>query len=320
MQKALYLTLVCIFLSAGLFINFILQKDFLTQLGFSGLVVVITIIFFDGAKVLSEILFFKIKGFSKVIIGIFAIFLFLISVYSTFAVRNWKARQTFEKVEKVNIHNQESNRDLAKKKARLTNQIKSLEGQINTVQKLISSLNGKKDKWLGLRYQKEITKLNNQKIALLTQMNSLDKSKISVKKRKITLQHAMAESFGSSGEKLSIITNLIIALMVDGIILFLCYNFSYLAVNKTESDPNLLKTKENKPLTKDNFMNKNKIKIQTPAPMIQPIRSAKSNVMVNGSVDYKIDNNGNGNAKNLPDQESILFFDDNHSPTETRSS
>ncbi len=232
-SKNIYLiSIIALLLITGLYINFILQKDFLTQQGFDGLLAVICICFFDASKIISEIVFFKMKGLaSKIAIGVFAVILIFLSVYTTFSVRTWKSQLTFYEMESSRKDLNAKNKQIDDRKSRLATQLKSLEEQIHTKREMIQSINSDrrtKNNWLSFQYNKEIDKLNEQKLSLLKKIDSIDQKKILTTDKQISLHKAMSQALGNEGQNLELLTNLMIALVTDGIILFLCFSLSFL--------------------------------------------------------------------------------------------
>ncbi len=228
-----------ILLSLALTLNFILQQDYFNQIGFAGIVVFISIILLDTSKVLSETMFFRIKHcIAKYILAVFSIVLLIISAYTTFSVRQHKTYMAHTSIEKDNQSITEKNTSIKQQKQRLQDQISSIDGQIKTKQSLITSLqDDEKGKWLRHRYNKEIDKLDIQKSPLLKEINKLDKQIIPIDKKKVSLQTALALSIGIKAMKIETITNLTIALTIEGIIIFLCYSLSFvLRTNRTKSE------------------------------------------------------------------------------------
>ncbi|GMT49581.1 MAG: hypothetical protein IEMM0008_1120 [bacterium] len=236
------IVLVSILLATGLYINFILQKDFLTKLGFEGLLAIICILFFDASKIISEIVFFNLKSISsKLIIGTFALLLAFLSVYTTFSERTWKSQVKSLEMEDYNHAILERNLQIENSKKRLKTQLKSLDEQIDTKRNLITKLkedsNKNNDKWLLFQYNKEIfqynkeiDKLNKDKSGLLSQIDTIDRTKVINPKKHYSLKDALKNGIGAvQGENLEIISNLVIAVVTDGIILFLCFSLSFLA-------------------------------------------------------------------------------------------
>ena len=235
MKKNTFLIIsISVLLLTGLYINFILQKDFLTQIGFEGFLAIICILFFDSSKIISEILFFRMKNFmSRFIVGIFAILLIFLSIYTTFSVRTWKSQQTFKTTENRNMSFKERNKQIEESKQRLTNQLTSLEEQIKMKRDLVHEMNNKnQNKWITFRYNKEINTLNEQKLLLLKKIENLNTEVVFSTKETTTLPQAMIDKLGGKGEELELLINLIIASVTDGIILFLCFGLSFVISQK----------------------------------------------------------------------------------------
>ncbi|MDH5680198.1 MAG: hypothetical protein OEZ36_01310 [Spirochaetota bacterium] len=235
------IAVISVLLITGLYINFILQKDFLTQLGFDGLLAIICIIFFDASKIISEILFFKMKtAFSRVVIGIFAFLLIFLSVYTTFSVRTWKSELTSQEIESVNLNLKAKNDRVKEARKRLNNQLDSLEEQIKTKREMILALNKDEkskngNKWLAYHYNKDMNRLNQQKVALLKKIEDVDKRKIVRSDTPVSMHKAITNRLGAKGENMEMVINLVIALVTDGIILFLCYGLSFLLVQQEQN-------------------------------------------------------------------------------------
>ncbi len=297
------IVLVSILLATGLYINFILQKDFLTQLGFEGLLAIVCILFFDASKIISEIVFFNLKSISsKLVIGTFALLLVLLSVYTTFSVRTWKSQMKFQETKDYNHAIQERNQQIENSKQRLRSQMDDLNEQIKTKRNLITKLkedsNKNNDKWLLFQYNKEIflynkeiDKLNKDKSGLMTRIDKVDKTKVINPKKHYSLKEALKKGLGAvQGENLEVITNFVIAVITDGIILFLCFSLSFLAgarIQDIKEKPPL----SSQPVTAPSNGDPNKAMNQETLPLTQSITLNK-------------------NPFNPTNQETILFYDD----------
>lgn len=237
---------IFIFLAMALTLNFVLQKDYFMELGFLPWVIVISILLLDGSKILSEIVFFKYKGKTRIYIGIFSAILILLSAYTTFGVREWKSvAAQLKNDNKNNSHLVKLNR-YKEQKSRLDSQFNSLEKQIKVKQDLIASL--KKDnnaKWLRHRYNKEIGKLNKEKEKVIAKLEELDKNNKFNFKKAVTLTDALSLSLGIHSENLETLTNAIIAITVEGIIVFLSFSLSHLnTMYKSDENPNKKKMED----------------------------------------------------------------------------
>ncbi|MDH5679976.1 MAG: hypothetical protein OEZ36_00195, partial [Spirochaetota bacterium] len=166
-KKYLYTIILSLLIGIGLYINFELDRDFLSQFGFSGLIVVISIVFFIGIKIISEFFFFRLKGIGKVFTGLFAVSLIVLSITSIFFIRVYKTDTVRQHKESVNLSITKASDEATEYRDTILNQIKSLESQVRTKETQISKLDMKDDKWLIYDYNKKIEKLNAQKIALL---------------------------------------------------------------------------------------------------------------------------------------------------------
>lgn len=286
-NKNTYLTVaIAVLVLTGLYINFILQKDFLIQLGFDGMLAIVCILFFDASKIISEILFFKLKKITpKLIVRTFAVVLIFLSVYATFSVRTWKSRSNFQSLENANALLNNKNKEIKATKNRLTNQLESLEDQIKMKRTMILSFSDQnQNKWITFRYNKEINKLSEQKTALLKKIDDVVTKKVLATNQKLSLQQAMEESIGTGSEKLEIITNLVIALVTDGIILFLCFSLSFVLPEEEEA-----KLKEVHSLEE-----KDKLEIELPKQQ---------------EISYKL-TSIDENEFHIDSNENILFYDD----------
>ncbi len=228
-QKIILIVGIVFFLILALVLNFTLQRDYFHEIGISGLIVLITIVLLDGTKVMSETLFFKFKKpMAKLLLGSFALVLLIISAYTTFSVRQWKSVQSFQNVEQQNQSMKDANNIIGEKKKRLQDQIESLDEQIKAKQDLIKDLKEYENAlWLKRKYSKEIDAINQKKLPLIKDLNQLDSKLIPIDKKKISLQNALAISLNLPAMKLETVTNIVIALTVEAIIIFLCYSLSY---------------------------------------------------------------------------------------------
>lgn len=219
---------VLFFLGLALTLNFVLQKDYFLELGFLPWIIVISILLLDGTKILAEILFFKYKGRTQVLLGLFSLTLILLSAYTTFGVREWKSVQAQLKSENKNNSHLVQIKRYKDQKGRLDNQFNSLEKQIKVKEELISALKeDSKGKWLRHRYNSEIGKLNKEKEKVIAKLEKLDKENTFSFEKDVTLTDALSLSLGIQSEKLETATNAIIALTVEGIIVFLCFSLSH---------------------------------------------------------------------------------------------
>lgn len=232
---------IAVFLVLALTLNFILQKDYFAEIGFAGWVITISIILLDGSKILSEIFFFKLKwGPARISLGLFSILLLLLSAYTTFGVRQWKAHQAQLNTEYANSSVLAYNKRIKLAKQRLDKQLESLEKQIQTKESMISALKeDDKGKWLRHRYNKEMSKLNNDKKWLLKKIEDKETQIKPIDNKKVSLSDSLAAAFGMSVQRLETATNIIVALTVEAIIIFLCYSLSYSLNNNTFKFPKI---------------------------------------------------------------------------------
>lgn len=270
---------IILFLLLALTLNFVLQKDYFSEIGFAGWVITISIILLDGSKILSEIFFFKLKwGPSRISLGLFSILLLLLSAYTTFGVRQWKAHQAQLNTDFANSSVLAYNKRIRLAKQRLERQLDSLENQIQTKESMISALQeDDKGKWLRHRYNKEMTRLNNDKKQLIKQIEAKEAQFKPFDKKKVSLSDSLAASFGVSVQKLETATNIIVALTVEAIIIFLCYSLSYSLSNNTFKMP------------KFNFKRKKKLSGILEASMLDGNNG-------NNKVRYFFDNQINGDS------------------------
>ncbi len=220
---------IIILLALALTLNFFLQIDYFHEIGFVLGLAIISIALLDISKVVSETLFFRLRQKStRIILAGFSLILILISAYTTFSYRQWRSFQAHQKAEVKQNEYTLYNTRIQEKKARINTQLSGLEGQIKTKQSLITSLkDDQKGKWLRHRYNKEIDRLSRQKAPLIVELNKLDQ-KATLQKDDISFHQALTYTFGVSGLGLESVTNVVIALTVEGIILFLCFSFSHL--------------------------------------------------------------------------------------------
>ncbi len=220
---------IIILLTLALTLNFFLQIDYFHEIGFVLGLAVISIALLDISKVVSETLFFRLRQKStRIILAGFSLILILISAYTTFSYRQWHSFQAHQKAEVKQSENTLYNTRIKEKKERLNTQLSGLDGQIKTKESLIISLKDDQEgKWLRHRYNKEIDRLSRQKAPLIMELNKLDQQ-VTRPKDDITFHQALTHTFGVSGLGLESVTNIVIALTVEGIILFLCFSFSHL--------------------------------------------------------------------------------------------
>ena len=222
-----YSLIMGILLTAGLYINYELDHDFLSQFGFSGLFVTVSIIFFISIKILSEFLFFRLAGVTKYLVGVFALFTILLSISSIFFVRIWKSESVFQHTKNLNKSIEKTNNEVDTNRKLLLSQITSLDKQINIKQDIISKLNDTQDRWTIYNYNKQIDKLNTQKIALLNDLKVLKSDKVSIEKKETSLHESLNKAFGTNSNNLTIAVNLLFTLFVDGSLILLCFGLSY---------------------------------------------------------------------------------------------
>lgn len=230
-KKIFYTMILSCFLVAGLYINFELDRDFLTQFGFSGLFVVVSILFFIGLKIIAEFLFFKLQGVAKYLVGIFALFVIIGSITSIFFIRIYKSESMFQHQQAVNTSIENQKNEMSQNKSLLLSQINSVDEQIKLKMSLIGSLDGENNKWLKHRYNNEINALNAQKTALLDKFSNLKgtSSPIVQKEKVATLHDSLNRVFGVGGDKLTLGVNLIFTIFVDTALLLLIYGIAFVS-------------------------------------------------------------------------------------------
>lgn len=234
---------VFIFLVMALTLNFVLQKDYFLELGFTWWIIVLSILLLDGTKILSEILFFKYKGRTQIFLGIFSVTLILLSAYTTFGVREWKSVAAQLKSDNKNDSHITQMKMYKEQKGRLDIQFNSLEKQIKMKEDLINSLKDDQNgKWLRHRYNKEIGELNKEKEKVLIRLDNLDKENNFNFQKEVTLTDALSISLGIQSDRIETATNAIIALTVEGIIIFLCFSishFKFIVKRNKKADPSM---------------------------------------------------------------------------------
>ncbi|GMT49657.1 MAG: hypothetical protein IEMM0008_1196 [bacterium] len=229
-NKRIFSTLgIIILLALALTLNFFLQIDYFHEIGFVIGLAVISIALLDISKVASETLFFRIRHKpTRIILASFSLILILISAYTSFSVRQWHSVQTYQKAETKHSENTLYNSRVKEKKDRLNTQLRGLESQIKTKQSLITSLKDDQEgKWLRHRYNKEIDQLSRQKAPLIVGLNKLDQQ-TTHQDNELSFHEALTRTFGFSGLGIESVTNIVIALTVEGIIIFLCFSLSHL--------------------------------------------------------------------------------------------
>lgn len=272
MKNIFLILIITILLFTGLYINFILQQDFLTQFGFEGYIAILCIIFFDASKVMSEILFFQVRNFiTKLSVGLFAFSLIFLSIYTTFSVRTWKSQITIHESKNITLSVKEEEEKAERVKNRVKQQIESLDEQIEIKKSIIISLNKankSKNAWLISVYNKKLDQFTKDKIKLLRELEDIEKAKKTGVHAPLTLTKAMKERLGEKGENLELATNLVIAVLTDSIILFLCFGLSFLLGQRDHFKQNTAKSKESEnilpgynshPINLERFEKQNKI-------------------------------------------------------------
>ncbi len=239
-KKWFYTVIIGLFLIAGLFINYELDRDFLSQFGFDGFFVIISIGFFIGIKILTEFLFFRVKGVAKYFLGGFALFLIIASILSIFFVRIFKSETLFQEKENVNLTIEKQNREVDQNRGLILSQIYSLEKQVSNKQAMIKELDPTDSKWLRHRYSKDIIKLNTQKLSLLKELKTIKKGEISLTKKETTLHGALNRVFGTKSNTLTLSVNLIFTLIVDGALILLCFGLSFITKEPLKSSPEMV--------------------------------------------------------------------------------
>jgi len=222
-----YSLIMGILLIAGLYLNYELDRDFLSQFGFSGLFVTVSIIFFISIKILSEFLFFRLRGITKYLVGVFALFTILLSISSIFFVRVWKSESVFQHTKNLNRSIEKTNNEVDTNRKLLLSQINSLDKQINVKQNIISKLNDTNDRWTIYNYNQQIDKLNTHKMVLLKDLKALKSDKVSIEKKETSLHESLNKAFGTDSNNLTIAVNLLFTLFVDGSLILLCFGLSY---------------------------------------------------------------------------------------------
>lgn len=225
-KKYVYSIILSLLIGIGLYINFELDRDFLSQFGFSGVIVIISIVFFIGIKIISEFFFFRLKGIGKVMTGLFAVSLIGLSITSIFFIRVYKTDSVRQHKESVNSSISQGKSEATEYRDTILNQIKSLERQVRTKETQFSKLDMKDDKWLIYDYNKKIEKLNAQKIALLGKLPRQTAIKLDDKEKQATLHEALNRAFGVNADSLTLYVNLAFTVFVDLALLFLIYILS----------------------------------------------------------------------------------------------
>ncbi len=187
---SLYIILLLFFLFLGIYINFDLDKEFLSLSNFNQDILVISIIFFLGGKTLSELYFFSIKrwSFTKIATGLFALSLILCGVYASHVTRTYNAEQKYNKIEAQNQDINQKNQALSESKRRLQKELAGLNSQIKTIEEKISQTHFS---YIGIirSYRNDLKNFEKQKQPLLRQINKIDQQTIPLSKKKITLLH-----------------------------------------------------------------------------------------------------------------------------------
>ena len=246
---------IIILLISAIYISLELQKEFLLQLGFTGLFLYVSVIFFDICKVLSEITFFKVSNKARIIIFIYMILFISTSIYATWTVRIWKADIMLSQIEFQNISKEQEskiigsdiNRKIELIENRRTdyhNQLEMYDKQIEAKINVMNSLDPKKDKKSISGYSWELQKLQEKKDIIFEELqqfedsitgkeeNLFEESIIESKpivKKEISLFHSIENAFNISGKNFMNIANFFLALIIDSSIIFLSFITSYLS-------------------------------------------------------------------------------------------
>ncbi len=242
-KKYLLSIIISLFLLAGLYLNYELDKDFLSQFGFTGFFVIVSIVFFIGIKIISEFLFFRLTGLKKWLVGSFALFVVIGSIISIFFVRIYKSESMFQSKMNINQTIDSKNRVAAQNRLLLINQVKSIEKQIKLKTSMINDLND--SRWLKYRYAKDIGKLNTQKLVLIKDIRSLKTNEIPVTKKTTSLHSALNIALGYDSKNLTLGVNLLFTIFVDTALILLCFGLSYILGS---SPVKLINEPHNKPV------------------------------------------------------------------------
>ncbi len=189
-KKIIFTAILGFFLFLGFYINFDLDKEFLSQSNYNKNVLVVTIIFFIGLKALIELYFFSIKkiNFTKIITGVFALALVVAGVYAGYLVRTYSAEEQYMTTEAANQDIDRKNKSLDESKKRLQSQIESYDSQIKTIQ---DKINDTHFTYTGLirSYRKEINQINIEKNKLSARLDKIASLYVPFSKKKTTLLH-----------------------------------------------------------------------------------------------------------------------------------
>lgn len=232
-KKYLLTAILSFFLINGIYINIILDRDFLAQIGLEGHIILASLIFFIGTKVIAEYFFFSLKGLKKWFVGFYALFIITASILSIFFIRVWKAEKIYSQKESFNSIVQKKNQQRSQKINLYKDRLKELKEQINLKKSLIQKADKIENKWLRHRYNKEINELSKEEKNIFSQYLALINQPIKKEKHKESLQSTLDKTFGHQSKSFLTFVNLILAILVDGSLILLSFGLSYIL--KTES-------------------------------------------------------------------------------------
>jgi len=235
--KYILLIILVVILSGAVYLTFVLDRDFLTEFGLNGITAIVGLTVVLSGKLLCEFLYFRLKGVGKYLIGSFAFLIIVCTLLSIFFVRVQKSVGTHNHKTEINHILTERDQNLIEDRKLLKEGIVSIESQIKSKQSQITKLDTEKDKWLILRYQKEVGKLNNQKLTLITKMQDIKPLKIKDAQKETSLHSALNQVFGTDPTILTLSVNFLLTIITEGIILVTIFSISLLWSPKTNSIP-----------------------------------------------------------------------------------
>lgn len=199
--------------------DFFNQVEYLENTGRKGDIVFFLFIALTILKIAGEIAFFLFKDKSKKIVS--ALFVLVLMAYSIHA--NYTLRDHFHN--KVANESKAKNQAVLKANQKISNQIMRLEDQLVSINEQIQRknrlLNNKENgTWLNSQYNKQIDKLNQEKLLITNQINKLEDKKIVSYEKKIVIakSHFMDFFFVIMIEFSILFSNLLISVFIKNIL------------------------------------------------------------------------------------------------------
>lgn len=241
MAKYIYTSVVVSLLVLGIYISFELQKDFLIQVGLRELLAICLFIFFDGSKIIAEVVFFRISHWIKPVVGVYAILLIIVSAFATGSVRLWKSEEALFQSAQENVQMETTVGTEQSKRTELQRlidsyylQVQQVEAQITSIQTQINGLDPRRYVTTVRQYQRDIETKQQEKSGFLAKIEQYrtELSAIPLINREEAVQVASRREVGlleviykildANAEPTIVLINTTLALLLELTILFLC--------------------------------------------------------------------------------------------------